>query len=171
MRSGIFLRRYSANFLSLNVMHFFVSIVNSMHLGFFLWFWSETGYVSPKISNALEITIKPKICMTFDDSKASIAYPKESSWKSVGDRWSVIGDRWSVSLRIYLHHDHTFSYIAMCGIFFILIGYIVHVYMYQYTCSKFVTNIVMGLKIWSQVGELTSDFQNHHFNMIFLKSC
>ena len=57
------------------------------------------------------------------------------------------------------------------SIFFILCGYIVYVYMFLYTCSKFVTNIVMGLKIWSQVGLLTSDFQNHNFSMIFLKSC
>ena len=57
------------------------------------------------------------------------------------------------------------------SIFFILCGYMVYVYMYLYTCSNFVTNIVMGLKIWSQVGELTSDFQNNHFDMIFLKSC
>ena len=53
------------------------------------------------------------------------------------------------------------------SIFFILCWYIVHVYMYQYTFSKFFTKIFMGLKIWSQVGELDSDFQNHDFNMIF----
>ena len=32
-------------------------------------------------------------------------------------------------------------------IFFILCGYIAYVYMYLNICSKFVTNIVMGLKI------------------------
>ena len=31
--------------------------------------------------------------------------------------------------------------------FFILSVYIVHVYINMYTCSKFVTNFVMGLKI------------------------
>ena len=35
--------------------------------------------------------------------------------------------------------------------------------------SKFVTNFVMGLKIWSQVGELGFDFQNYHKYVCFLK--
>ena len=33
--------------------------------------------------------------------------------------------------------------------------------------KKFVTNLIMGLKIWCQVGELDSEFQNQDFTMIF----
>ena len=39
---------------------------------------------------------------------------------------------------------------------FTLCGYTIHVYMNLYTCSNFVTNFVMGLKILSQVGVLAS---------------
>ena len=51
--------------------------------------------------------------------------------------------------------------------FFILCEYIGNVYTYIYLCSKFVTNFVIGLKIWSQVGVFGFYFQNHKFTMIF----
>ena len=38
------------------------------------------------------------------------------------------------------------------SMFFILCGYIEHVYVYLYIFSKNFTNILMGLKIWCQVG-------------------
>ena len=38
-----------------------------------------------------------------------------------------------------------------------------------YTCSKIVTNIVMGLKLWCQVGEFGFYFQNSYGKMCFWK--
>ena len=46
------------------------------------------------------------------------------------------------------------------SIFFILRGYIDHVYMYLYVSSKIVTNILMGFKIWCEVGGRGQKFQN-----------
>ena len=53
--------------------------------------------------------------------------------------------------------------------FFILCEYISDVYTYIYPCSKFVTNFVMGLKIWCQVGEFEFHFQNSYGEMCFWK--
>ena len=55
--------------------------------------------------------------------------------------------------------------------FFILCGYIgnVYIYIYIYTCLKFVTNFVMGLKISCQVGEFEFHFQNSYGKMCFWK--
>ena len=46
--------------------------------------------------------------------------------------------------------------------------YIEHVYVYLYTCSKIVTNFVMGLKIWCQVGDFGFYFQNSYRDVCFL---
>ena len=46
--------------------------------------------------------------------------------------------------------------------FFILCENIGRVYIYLYMYSKFVTNILMGLKIRCQVGVLEYNFQNYH---------
>ena len=40
--------------------------------------------------------------------------------------------------------------------------------MYLYTYQNFVTNIIMSLKILSQVGELDFEFQNQRYDTIFL---
>ena len=53
--------------------------------------------------------------------------------------------------------------------FFILCEYIGNVYTYIYPCSKFVTNFVMGSKIWCQVGEFEFHFQNSYGEMCFWK--
>ena len=53
--------------------------------------------------------------------------------------------------------------------FFILCEYIGNVYTYIYQCLKFVSNFVMGLKIWCQVGEFEFHFQNSYGEMCFSK--
>ena len=55
------------------------------------------------------------------------------------------------------------------SIFFRLCGYTGHVYIYRCTCSKFFTNIDMGLQIWCQVGEFEFHFQNYYEEMCFWK--
>ena len=52
--------------------------------------------------------------------------------------------------------------------FFILCEYIEHVQVYLYTCSKFVTNFVMGLKVSCQVGGLGQKFQIYSRQVTFL---
>ena len=46
--------------------------------------------------------------------------------------------------------------------------YKAYVYTYIYTCLKFDTNIVMGLKILCQVGEIEVLFQNILWENVFL---
>ena len=54
-------------------------------------------------------------------------------------------------------------------IFFILCENIGKVYIYLYMYSKFVTNILMGFKIWCQVGVFGFKFENSYREMCFWK--
>ena len=55
--------------------------------------------------------------------------------------------------------------------YFILCEYIGNLYTYIYLCLKFITNFIMGFKIWCQVGEFEFYFQNSYGKCVFEKSC